>query len=375
MARIVVAVSGGADSLYALLSLQEAGHEVVALHGLFLPDATSHTAHESKENMATLPEGIDALDKLCQKRNIPFHICNLRKAFDQAVITTFVQDYASGRTPNPCALCNKHIKFGLLMDAALELGAEYFATGHYATLRTLSSTQSAKSPLSKAQDAGKDQSYFLSLVPKERFAKVLFPLAQTQKSANKAFLQDRQIAIPIAKESQEICFVPADAYRDFMLTGAQQRRIKLGKPGPIFIREDGQEILLPKKYGGEHVGLWQYTEGQRRGLGVAWKEPLYVCAKDDERNALILGNKSEATLQGCLVEKMNFLVAYDHWPKQVFVRVRYRQQEAPALCVLEAQNLRITFSQSQTPTAPGQIAAIYDATGNILAGGIISATF
>ncbi len=374
MARIGVAVSGGADSLYALISLQEAGHEVFALHGLFLPEEHSPKQLSASSELA-LPHGIDQLATLCQARHIPFHVRNLREAFDHAVITPFVQEYAQGRTPNPCALCNKSIKFGLLMDAALELGADAFATGHYAGLTPPAQQSPQQSPLQKGQDIRKDQSYFLSLVPRARFDKVLFPLAQTQKSDNIAYLQQHSISIPIAKESQEICFVPADAYREFIPSHAKQRGIALGKRGAIFIREDGQEVLLPKKFGGEHLGLWQYTEGQRRGLGVAWKEPLYVCAKDSHRNALILGNKEQAQLQGCMVSDMNFLVAPELWPSQIFVRVRYRQQESPVQYELTGTTLRVTFAQSQSPTAPGQIAAVYDAQGSILAGGIIQSVF
>ncbi len=365
MSRVAVAVSGGADSLYALISLQEAGHEVMAIHGLFLADTHTQTA--------SLPEGIDALKQLCHERHIPLHICDFRQEFDAKVIMPFVQAYATGTTPNPCALCNKQVKFGLLMDKALELGAALFATGHYASLDP--QAHEGLSPLGKGQDAGKDQSYFLSLVPRERFKKVLFPLANTQKADNKAYLQSKNIAIPIAKESQEICFVPADAYRQFLLHMSKERKLSLGKSGPIYVREQGQEILLPHKFGSKHAGLWNYTEGQRRGLGVAWKEPLYVCAKDSARNALILGNKEEATLLGCEATQVNYLLAPKLWPEHVYVRVRYRQQEALATVQATSKSLHITFAEVQSPTAPGQIAAVYDHEGRILAGGIIWRVF
>ncbi len=359
MARIAVAVSGGADSLYALVTLQDQGHDVFALHGLFLPQP-----HE---------EAIQGLQKLCEERHIPLHIEDFRQDFDTKVITPFVQAYAGGITPNPCALCNKYVKFGLLMDRALDLGAEIFATGHYASIDPQASL--TQSPLHKGQDIRKDQSYFLALVPKERFAKVLFPLASTLKADNVRHLQEKNIAIPVAQESQEICFVPADAYRDFLLLASKERGIKLGGPGRVYVQEDGQLTLLPKKFGSPHQGLWQYTEGQRRGLGIAWKEPLYVCAKDSKRNALILGNKEQATLHSCTVVHTNFLVPPEHWPQEVLVRLRYRQQETAATVRVENDTMYIDFPSPQSPTAPGQIAAIYDAQGSILAGGIIEAVF
>ncbi len=355
MACIAVAVSGGADSLYALVTLQDQGHDVMALHGLFLPQADN--------------KAVQGLEALCKKRHIPLHIQDFRQDFDAKVITPFVKDYAHGLTPNPCALCNKYVKFGLLMDKALTLGADFFATGHYAGLNPKATF--TQSPLHKGQDIRKDQSYFLALVPRERFSKVLFPLADTQKVDNIHHLQRNNIAIPVAQESQEICFVPADAYRDFLLLASKERGITLGGPGHIYIQENGVQTLLPTKFGAPHQGLWQYTEGQRRGLGIAWKEPLYVCAKDIENNSLILGNKTQATLQSCIVRHTNFLVPSTHWPQNVLVRLRYRQQETAAHVQVENTTLHIHFSTPQSPTAPGQIAAVYDEKGSILAGGII----
>ncbi len=365
MSHIAVAVSGGADSLYALISLQEEGHTVMALHGLFLPEQ-----EESAE------QGLAELKALCAQRHIPLHIVDYRDIFDKSVITPFLQEYANGRTPNPCAVCNAHIKFGVLMDSALELGAELFATGHYASLKQdFSSTDINQSPLYKGQDAGKDQSYFLSLVPRERFARVLFPLANTNKKDNVAYLQSKNISIPIPKESQEICFVPpteSSAYRDFVQKEADKRAIHLGTHGKIMVQEQGQEIAVLPKQGGVHAGLWQYTEGQRRGLGVAWKEPLYVLAKNNLRNTLILCNKEQAVLNSCTVKQVNFFVNPKRLKdEKLFVRLRYRQMESPADIVYDGERLHITFPQAQSLTAPGQVAVIYDAKGAVLAGGII----
>ncbi len=363
MATIAVAVSGGADSLYALLRLQEEGHKVLALHGLFLMQDQDLVA-------------INALEKLCHERKIDLHVVDFRHVFDQKVISPFLKAYAQGYTPNPCALCNAGIKFGVLMDGALTLGAELFATGHYAGLKPNFSPENLHdSPLCKAEDKRKDQSYFLALVPRERFSHCLFPLAHTQKNDNLAYLQERNISVPVVKESQEICFVPpteSNAYRDFMRMEAKKRHITLGRSGKIYVQSEGTESLVPEKQGGKHSGLWQYTEGQRRGLGVAWSEPLYVRTKDKKRNALILSPKNEAVLSSCVVKHLNFLVPPEYWPWQkLFVRLRYRQMEAPAHINYNDDSLHIEFQKPQSLTAPGQVAVIYNEHGDVLAGGII----
>ncbi len=352
MARIAVAVSGGADSLFALISLNEQGHDVIALHGIFLPQASTKT--------------IQDLQAQCTRLHIPLHVIDMRKQFDSLIIQSFIQSYAKGQTPNPCALCNTHIKFGLLMDAAFEHGAELFATGHYAT----KNPSSCQSPLSKGQDQTKEQSYFLSLVPKQRLEKAIFPLAKTKKTDNIQYLQGNNFAPPIITESQEICFVPEDAYRPFLQQEAKQRGITLPQGGPIFIKDGHKEIPM-----GEHRGLWQYTEGQRRGLGIAWSEPLYVCAKDNTRNALILGTAKNLALHGCVLSELNLFVQPMYWPQNIFARVRYRQKEAPAKALWKDDELSINFQLPQSPTACGQIAAIYDENGHILAGGIIKEVF
>ncbi len=361
MQQAIVAVSGGADSLYALLSLKEQGYKVSAMHGLFLPSI----AH-SLDTQRTTDDVVKNITVLCAEYNIPLHIIDLSHEFEQLVIIPFLQEYAHGKTPNPCALCNAQIKFGLLRNAALKLGADYFATGHYAKLNT--KAHKMESALSKGVDKAKDQSYFLSLVPSHSLQNVLFPLEMTTKAQNLSFLQQRNIAMPVPKESQEICFIPSDAYRDFMQMVAKSYDIPLGPCGSIYVLDNKNEVLLKTK----HNGLWQYTEGQRRGLNVSWKEPLYVVAKDLKRNALILGNKDVATLKSCQVRQLNFFVEPNYWPDKLFARVRHGQQEVLAnIKIYNDQSLRIFFNQEQNPTAPGQIAAIYDANGQVLCGGII----
>ncbi len=346
MGRIAVAVSGGADSLYALISLHEQGHKLIALHGLFLP--------------TLLNSPTDGLRELCASRQIPLHILDVRNEFDALVINPFIKSYLDGLTPNPCAWCNKHIKFGLLYEAALKLGAELFATGHYAQ----SSNDISENCLAKGVDERKDQSYFLALVPKSHLKNTIFPLGNVEKKFIIEYLHKRNIKVPIVKESQEICFVPQDAYRPFLQDEAIARGMELPKQGPIVLK--GQASVL-----GKHKGLWQYTEGQRRGLGIAWKEPLYVCSKVQSSNTLVLATASELELRSCVVSEVNYFVEPKHWPQDIYVRVRYRQSPACARVSFVGDNVRIDFQNSQNPTACGQVAALYNDSGQVLAGGTI----
>ncbi len=356
MARIAVAVSGGADSLFALVYLKEQGHDLVALHGLFLPNSTNTTAM--------------ALSDICTKLNISLHVLDLRTKFDQLIVEPFIKAYAKGLTPNPCAICNKHIKFGLLMQEALQLNAEFFATGHYAKINTKPHIDPSISPLAKGADKRKEQSYFLSLVPKAILEKCIFPLEDKEKTFIVQYLEEKGFSIPLSKESQEICFVPSDAYRPFLQDEAKKRCIKLSGPGPMVLEENGIGKNL-----GKHKGLWQYTEGQRRGLNIAHSEPLYVRAKDLAQNTLILGTASQLALNGCIVHKLNILAPVESWPNHILVRVRYRQQETRALCTFIDDRLRIEFTNPQSPTACGQVATLYDTKGNVLAGGLIESIF
>lgn len=369
MARIAVAVSGGADSLFALLSLRDAGHDVLALHGRFLPPSDASLT-PSAEDLPPVP----ALRAACAALDVPLHVVPLADAFDENVIAPFVRAYAAGRTPNPCAQCNRRIKFGALLDAALRLEADSLATGHYAALREHPRYGQV---LIKAADSTKDQSYFLSLVPQERLRRACFPLADVHKKDAVAALTARGVTVPLPQESQEICFVPQDRYRPFLEAQSRCRGIALGAPGPMLLHAGTDR----ERCVGQHNGLWQYTEGQRRGLGVAHSEPLYVLGKDHARNALLLAEHAALCLRRCTVTSLNLLVSPQLWPSELYARVRYRQQPALARCTLNSTGsapdettLDICFSQPQSPTAPGQIAALYDEDGVVLAGGVISAT-
>ena len=343
--QCTVAVSGGSDSLYALLSLREAGHSVRALHARFLP---------AQDGAA-----VTALTALCGSLGIPFETVDLEDPFRRRVMEPFAREHAAARTPNPCALCNRAMKFGLLLDHALREGGLY-ATGHYASLEEHPSYGPA---LRAAGCAAKDQSYFLALVPIERLRRCIFPLAGISKPEARAWLKERGFPVPLPSESQEICFIPNDDHCAW-LEERQRDGLTLPGPGPVVLAGEGRVIA-------EHGGLWRYTEGQRRGLGIPWRHPLYVLARRRESNALVVGPRELLRAESCSAGDLNVMVPRALWPGEVFARVRYRHAPAPADVEIDGGRMEIRFRDPQEPPAPGQVAAIYDGDGFVLAGGIL----
>jgi tRNA-specific 2-thiouridylase len=329
------------------------GFRVFGLHGIFLrpedkqdDEQAAHTAAGMRERLAYA----------CARIGAPLHTVDLTESFSDLVIRPFVHSYALGLTPNPCALCNARVKFGLLLDAALSLGAERLATGHYARIEERSGL--FPPALFQGRDPGKDQSYFLALTPQNALAKALFPLGDATKAEVLAALAECGLSAPQPGESQEVCFVPGDEYREFIPRMAARFGIALSGPGPMLLR-DGRRV-------GTHKGLWQYTEGQRKGLGVGWKAPLHVLGKERADNILRLGAKHDLCLDGIICDDVNVLLPPACWPETVLVKTRYREQLrqakarfAPAADGSGRQEMHIRFAEPENAVAPGQIAAVY----------------
>jgi tRNA-specific 2-thiouridylase len=338
---IAVAVSGGMDSLLALALLHEQGHAVLALHAHFLaPD-------ERQKRLA------EALGGLCREMGVVFHAVDLSARFRELVTLPFMAAYVSGLTPNPCAGCNRDMKFGLLFEEAAKLGAGRIATGHYA--RTLGHGE-----LLRGADPAKDQSYFLTLTPPEALARAVFPLGEWRKADVPAALAARGLAPPLPSESQEVCFIPGDDYRAFL----EAHVADLPGQGPVVL-PDGRKI-------GRHQGLWRYTIGQRKGIGIAWSEPLYVLDKRAEENALVVGPKSGLDALHCRAGQVNFLVPPGEWPQAVLAQTCYRQRPKPAHAQIMGTDIALTFESPVPRPTPGQVAAVFDGSGRALAGGIIA---
>ncbi len=329
------------DSLASLLMLHNSGNDLLPFHARFFPQKDKDTEQKLKN--------------ICNDLGLNLHILDLKQEFEQLIIRPFINAYMSGLTPNPCALCNRKIKFGLIFDHVKSLGAEYLATGHYARILH----HNSKPSLWRGADSSKDQSYFLSLVPPDILGKTIFPLHETTKKHAQEYLSQKQVSPPVRKESNEICFIEND-YRSFidsMMPDAPQ------KPG--LIKTIQGETL------GTHQGLWKYTQGQRRGLNIAHEHPLYVTEKDIVNNTLIVGSKQDTLTSTCHAHNLNIHLDPDLWPSEIFVQTRYRQKAGPASVELDQDLMKIKFYNPREIPAPGQVAAVYSGQGQVLAAGII----
>jgi tRNA-specific 2-thiouridylase len=336
--RIGVAVSGGADSLQSLILLRDQGCAPTAVHALLTPERRSGDA------LCT------AIQEQCRILGLECLFLDLRQQFKTRVMDPFVRGYLAGLTPNPCALCNREIKFNLMIQKVREKGLDILATGHYARLE--------KGGLRRGRDRTKDQSYFLALVNKSRLKQVLFPLGREKKTTVLADLAAMGLTPCAGRESLEVCFVPGD-YKDFL----QSQHPELPGPGPI-VDSSGQKL-------GEHGGLWRHTLGQRRGLGIAHAHPLYVLDKDLRSNALVVGPWEELRAHGLQVRDLNLLVPLADWPDRVLVQTRYRQGPTSGqVRLLEPGTLDVRLDEPQHRPTPGQVAAFYD-QDRLLGGGII----
>ncbi len=345
--NITVAISGGTDSLFALLHLKEEGHSVTALHARFLPAPAENDA-------------VPVMESLCRSIGIPLYVVDLSEDFRRLVMVPFAMEHARARTPNPCAMCNRAMKFGLLFDRAMRFG-EMFATGHYAAMRDHPRYGLS---LRAGSDGTKDQSYFLALVPAARLRRCIFPLAEWKKSDIRQWLSSRGLTPPVPAESQEICFIPGDDHYAW-LREKESQGLKLPGPGPVLLAGENRIIA-------QHRGLWRYTEGQRRGLGIPWKEPLYALKRLRESNTLVVGPKNLLPVTSCSAFSPNLMVSPELWPEKLLVRVRYHQRPEPARVEISEKRMDIFFDSPQQPPAPGQIAAIYDEDGFLLAGAVLN---
>lgn len=348
--RIIVAMSGGVDSSVAAALLVQQGYDVV---GLMLrlwsePDQEQH-------NRCCTPDSMSQARRVAAILGIPFYTLDAKEVFRSTVVQGFIDGYASGITPNPCLVCNKNIRWGFLLDHALELGARWFATGHYARLRRDTNNQVC---ILRAIDTAKDQSYVLHSLNQDQLAYTVFPLGEHTKTDVRELA--RKFNLPVAKrpDSQDLCFLGDSDYRAFIRRNAPD----LSQNGPIY-NSAGLKI-------GIHQGLAYYTIGQRKGLGLASQIPLYVINKDTNQNALIVGSIDELGQSDFFVDKVNWINQKPGNQKSIHAQVKIRYKAAEVSCLITPRSSERVYVELSTPVrdiTPGQAAVFYD--GDLLLGG------
>ena len=370
MARVVLAMSGGVDSSVAAHLLLEAGHEVIGVFmrhgeessracrvedGSTLPvlGGLSQGRADHKQGCCTASDAADAR-RVASKMGIPFYALDLQEDF-RRIVDYFVDDYLSGRTPNPCVKCNHWIKFGRLFDYADGVDAEFLATGHYARIDS--------GQLHRGLDPNKDQSYALFGIDRERLRRMLLPVGGFTKPRIREIAESLALGVAGKKDSQEICFVTQGHHSDF---------VKARRPDMAGATA-GQIVTIDGRVVGEHDGYEAFTVGQRKGLGVAMGSPHFVIRIEPKTHDVVIGPQ-EALLQGSLrATEANWLIEPSQMPDHVGVQIRYNGSPKPATLTIDPSDVtsfHVRFDNPESAVAPGQAAVIYDGT-RVLGGGWI----
>lgn len=344
--KALIAMSGGVDSsVAAYLTFQE---------GLSCMGATMRL-YDGEDSTCGSMDAVEDARSVAAKLGMPFYVFHFTEEFADRVIDHFTRSYEQGLTPNPCVQCNRHLKFSRFLDSALELGCEYIVTGHYARIQQDALT--GRYLLYKAKDSGKDQSYFLYALSQQQLAHVRFPLGGLTKEQVRTIALEQGFVNARKRDSQDICFVPDGDYLAFL-----QRYTKKDYPVGDFLDLRGKVV-------GKHNGAVGYTLGQRKGLGLAMGEPVYVCAKDMDKNTVTVG-PNEALFHTTLLADDWFFYPFESLvePIRVKAKTRSRMIEQPATVYPEENGIcRVVFDEPQRAITPGQAVVLYD--GDLVVGG------
>lgn len=359
--KVLVAVSGGVDSSTAMMLLKEEGYEVIAAH-MKLWDYGEVGGESRRDGRCCSLESINDLRSICTSNDIPFYVLNFVDRFREIVIGNFISEYRKGRTPNPCILCNTHLKWEGLLNKALQLGCDYIATGHYAQIEY--DTNRSRYVIKKGIDKTRDQSYALWGLSQEALARTLFPLGKYHKSEIREMAARMNLKTAATPESQDICFVADNDYHRF-LKEWEEKEGKGFKPGKI-VKRNGELV-------GEHQGIEFYTVGQRRGMGISHPTPLYVQDIDPISNTVIVGDDKELFSDTMIVSDINW-VALDNPGHPFSADIKIRYLHTPAAGIVTPSNdgtVAVKFTHSQRAITPGQSAVFYDGEA-VLGGGLIN---
>ena len=334
MSKAMIAMSGGVDSSVAALLTLKSGCEAVGATMKLIDGGNDMDISDAKS--------------VCDRLGIGHHVFDMREEFRREVLTRFARSYLDGETPNPCIVCNNYIKFGVLLRKAFELDCNRIVTGHYASVRFDSG--SGRWLLVKAKDRSKDQSYFLYTLTQNRLSSVLFPLGDMTKAEAREIAEDNGFINSRKRDSQDICFVPDGNYVGFL-----EKYLDRRFTGGDFLDLDGNII-------GRHGGAVKYTIGQRKGLGMGFSKPMYVCGKNMAANTVTLGDNSDLFSRKVVAADINMIALPKiDSPMRVAAKIRYSQREEPALLEQTGENeLTLVFDQPQRAVAPGQAVVCYD---------------
>ena len=361
MSKIVVGLSGGVDSSVTAAVLHEQGHEVIGL-----------TLWLMKGKGQCCSDGMVDAAQLCEQMGIPYHVVDARDVFEKNIVNYLVEGYGQGITPLPCSQCNRTVKFGPMLDyARQELGADAIATGHYARITHNSETN--RYELRRAVDRSKDQSYFLYDLTQDQLAATRFPLGEQPKTETRRQAAALDLHTAEKPESQDLCLIEQHGSMQGFLD-----KFLAPKPGDIVDTEG--------RVRGQHTGIHHYTIGQRKGLGIAAPNPLYVVGLDAGKNQVIVGERDSVHQPGCHVHRVNWVsIEPPTVPLKVQVQIRYRSPAVPATLIPQTdpptgtatadtnrvRAAELIFDEPQFGVTPGQAAVWYDSTDRVLGGGII----
>ena len=345
--KVIVGMSGGVDSSVTALLLKEQGYDVIGVTMI------THTKENEYE-----PAFVEDARKVSKILDIPFYTVDFREIFKEKVMDYFVEEYQKGRTPNPCIMCNRYVKWEALLHRGTEFNAEYIATGHYGKIIKL---PNGRYSVAKSYSEGKDQSYVLYNLTQWELEKTLFPLYEYDKATIRKIAADNNLPVADKKDSQDICFIPDHDYAAYIENATGKKSMR------------GNFIDLEGNVLGEHKGITHYTVGQRKGLGIAFGEPKFVIKIKSDTNEVVLGSKEDLMVTKVQLSNVNYMAVDEIAdPVKVTGKLRYSQKDSPCTLYKDEQGiLTAVFDEPMRAATPGQSAVFYR-DDCILCGGTIN---
>ena len=357
MSKVLVGMSGGVDSSVCAYLLKEQGYDVVGVTMRLWDDDEKVCTRAGHVGCCGKSATEDA-KRVCAKLGIPFSVLHLEDYFREKVVDYFCDEYIHGRTPNPCIACNTYLKWGAMLDAAKRMGAEFIATGHYATIIK---NAGGRYTVKVSKDARKDQSYVLYNLSQEQLTATLMPLGEYDKPAVREIAKSIGLEVAEKKDSQDICFVPDGDYGAFL----ERERGKNNLPG------EGDFVLSDGRIAGRHKGITHYTIGQRKGLGIALGERVFVNRIDAKSNRVVLGTDEECHAKSLIAGEINHMAAEHFDEDDTYVaKIRYSDPGSYCRVTYLQEDIRLDFENPVRAVTPGQAVVLYK-DGAIAGGGII----